>query len=211
MPMDGYRLNIHPKFPKAAELSQIGVTAEMRTESARLAAKYPNMKVRNRFWSFNRQAEVVVIEEDGKIFHLIYRGTNRGGRLIDLMFLSSAWGLEQESRAVTTLGTLLRHNMFKAYLLTGMFLETSKRSGLTYMFRRLRPTIVIDTKVPEGESVRMRCALCMHPIAHYEDSWAGAMTPTDDVIAALMMMRGDEPMLWRRSNQHPVWRPEAGL
>jgi hypothetical protein len=46
-------------------------------------------------------------------------------------------------------------------------------------------------------TTHVRCTLCMHPIAYYEDSWAGAMCPTDDVIAALMMMRGDEPMFWR--------------
>ena len=42
-------------------------------------------------------------------------------------------------------------------------------------------------------------------------SWAGAMVPTDDVIAHLSLMRGDEHMFWKRCNQHPSWRPEAGL
>lgn len=51
----------------------------------------------------------------------------------------------------------------------------------------------------------------MHPIAYYADSWAGAMCPTDDVIAHLMMMRGDEAMLWKRCNHHPAWHPGAGL
>lgn len=37
------------------------------------------------------------------------------------------------------------------------------------------------------------------------------MTPTDDVIAHLTLMRGDEPMFWRRANQHGPDRPEAGL
>lgn len=30
-------------------------------------------------------------------------------------------------------------------------------------------------------------------------------------VAHLMLMRGDEVMFWRRSNQHAPWRPEAGL
>lgn len=94
--------------------------------------------------------------------------------------------------------------------MTGMFGEFSPRSKLTYIFRRLRPTVVLDTR-SDPESVRVRCCLCMHPIAYYEDTFAGAMTPTDDVIAHLMLMRGDEPMLWRRSNQHPAWHPNAGL
>jgi hypothetical protein len=51
----------------------------------------------------------------------------------------------------------------------------------------------------------------MHPIAYYHGSWAGAMCPTDDVIAHLSLMRGDEAMFWKRSTQHPAYRPEAGL
>jgi len=65
--------------------------------------------------------------------------------------------------------------------------------------------------VGTGAEPRVLAALCMHPIAYYEDSWAGGMPPTDDVIAHLMLMCGDEPMYWRRSNQHPSWRPEAGI
>jgi hypothetical protein len=57
----------------------------------------------------------------------------------------------------------------------------------------------------------VRCTLCLHPIGYYANSWAGAMCPTDDVIAHLMMMRADEPMFWRKANQHPPHRPEAGL
>jgi hypothetical protein len=124
---------------------------------------------------------------------------------------SVAWGIEQEAAAVQLLGTLLRHHTFKQYLLTGMFLETSKRSGLTYLFRRLKPTVVIDARDNGQKSIRALCALCLHPIAFYAGSWAGAMTPTDDIIAHLMLMRGDEPMLWRRSNQHDPLDPRAGL
>jgi hypothetical protein len=47
--------------------------------------------------------------------------------------------------------------------------------------------------------------------AYYAGSWGGAMCPTDDVIAHLTLMRGDEPMFWRRSNQHHPKRHESGL
>ena len=57
----------------------------------------------------------------------------------------------------------------------------------------------------------MLCAPCLHPIAYYDGSWAGAMCPTDDVIAHLALMRGDEHMFWRRANQHAPWRREAGV
>lgn len=90
-----------------------------------------------------------------------------------------------------------------------MFAERSPRSGISYIFRRLRPTIALKA----GKDDRMRClaALCMHPIGYYDGSWAGAMCPTDDVIAHLMLMRGDEHMFWRRSNQHPAWSQFAGI
>lgn len=215
MPITGHRLVIEPKFPRAALIEEIGVTQEMRDQDeateARLKAKFGNCTVRSRFWSMHRKAEVVTFnDDDGKVRHGINQGINRAGMALNILDVSSAWGLDQEHRATQLLGTLVRHRIFKAYLLTGVLLETSKRSGLTYLFRRLRPTLVVDPKHPDGQ-LRLRCALCMHPIGYYEGTWAGAMTPTDEVVAALMLMRGDEPMLWRRANQIPIWRPEAGL
>lgn len=215
MPLDEKRLTIHPKYPHAAALCDMGITDKQRSEEAEkdadIKAKFGDFKIRNTFWSYNRKAEVVVAQDpDGKVRHYLYHGKPAAGRIFDTMYCSDAWGIEQESRAVHTLGTLISHRMFKSYLLTGNFMETSKRTGLCYIFRRLRPTIVLDMKHPDGD-VRIRCTICMHPIGYYSDSWAGAMCPSDDVIAHLMMMRGDEPMLWRRGNQHPPYRPESGL
>ncbi|MEG3807020.1 hypothetical protein DBT53_004480, partial [Aerococcus mictus] len=179
-------------FPRADALSNL-----LDTEPEK-PAENDGYTIRNRFWSFNRKAWVVVFEKDGRVGHVLDHGTNTATRLIETLDCSFAWGIEQESKAVQTLGTLLRHHIFKSYLLTGMFLETSKRSGLTYVFRRLRPTIVLDAK---GDHITVRCCLCMHPIGYYEGTWAGAMTPTDDVIAHLMMMRGDEPRIDRHSER----------
>jgi hypothetical protein len=128
--------------------------------------------------------------------------------LLDKLDCADAWGIEQEGNAVQTLGTLLRHRVFKQYLLTGMFMETSARSGVHYLFRRLRPTVAISTRTGDA---RVLAALCMHPIGYYEGTWSGAMTPTDDVIAHLMLMRGDERLFWSRCNQHPAWSPLAGI
>lgn len=129
-------------------------------------------------------------------------------RVLRTLGCQPAWGLEQESNAVRLLGSLVSHHQFKQYMLTGMFLETSKRSGVQYVFRRLRPTVALRH---ENESVRVLACLCMHPLGYYDESWAGAMCPTDDVVAHLTMMRGDEPTFWRRSTQHPAWHPGAGL
>jgi len=209
MPLEGHRLVIEPKFPRAKELSDLLISKEQRAREAATDKENEGYKVRNRFWSFHRNRWVMIYETpDGKIEWGLTKGTHPIARLIETLDCSFAWGIEQEARAVQTLGTLLRHHSFKAYMLTGMFMEKSKRSGLTYLFRRLRPTVVLDTS---RDDIRVRCCLCLHPIGYYEDTWAGAMTPTDDVIAALMLMRGDEPMLWRTSNQHPSWVPEAGI
>jgi len=109
-------------------------------------------------------------------------------------------------------GLLTDHQMCQ-YFLTGSFLETSKRSRVSYMFRRLRPTVAMTPRGQDASRDVMRClaVLCLHPIGYYEGTWAGAMTPTDDVIAHLLLMRGDEPGFWRQANQHAPWTPEAGL
>lgn len=124
------------------------------------------------------------------------------------MGVSAAWGIEQEANAIQLLATLLPHGKFRQYMLAGAFLETSRRSGVTYMFRKLRPTLALRQ---EGTTLRVLAALCQHPVAFYARTYAGAMCPTDDVIAHLQLARADECMLWRRSNQHAADSPEAGL
>ncbi len=130
-----------------------------------------------------------------------------------------AWNLDTELTAMDALADLLTERMYKAYILTGQFLETSKRSGLTYWFRRLHPTVVMT---PHGNrrayfhgaasrEITILCALCLHPLGYYAETRCGAMTPTDDVIAHLLLMRGDEHMLWKRANHHHPSTPESGL
>jgi hypothetical protein len=130
--------------------------------------------------------------------------------LVNTLGASVAWGAEQESKALTLLGEMISDYAMKCYMMTGTFLELSKRSGVMYLFRRLRPTIAMRPSL-HGNGTRCIAALCMHPIAHYEQSWSGAMCPTDDVIAHLALMRGDEHLFWKRSEQHSIDQPEAGL
>lgn len=197
MPLEGENLVIEPSYRFAKALGP--------KEEPKLPAE---VTVRNSFWSTRWRRIVVVYERDGRVKYWPERGCGHVDQELRTMGCSAAWGIEQERNALKTLGELLRHHTFKMYLLSGMFLETSKRSGVTYLFRKLRPTIAIRS---EGDRLRVLCALCMHPIAYYEDSWAGAMCPTDDVIAHLMLMRADEPMFWRRCSQHAPNRPQAGL
>ena len=125
---------------------------------------------------------------------------------------SDAWDLDAEHRAREKLRGHLSERQWRHYDLTGSFIETSERSRLTYVFRRLRPTIALT---PRGrrDNDHMRClaVLCMHPIGHYSRSWGGCLVPSDDVIAHLLFMRADEAGFWRVANQHEARTPEAGL
>lgn len=202
MAMEGCKLVIEPTYGMAASLMAIGREQENAEEID------PTFRVRNTFFSWKYRRNITVWELKGRVYRSIDTDSNPVDLLMDTLNASDAWGIDQERNAIDTLGTLLRHRQFKQYLLTGMFMESSKRSGLHYLFRRLRPTLAISDK---RGYLRCIAALCMHPIGYYEGSWAGAMTPTDDVVAHLMLMRGDEHMFWRRSNQHPAWVPQAGL
>jgi len=122
---------------------------------------------------------------------------------------AAVWPVEAERKAQKKLATLIRPDLFELYELTGHFPEISKRSLVTYLFRKGRPTIALR-QTEDGVS-NVLCALCLHPIGYYGDTWAGVMCPTDEVIAHLLMMRGSEDKFWANANQHPLDRPAAGL
>lgn len=202
MPIEGERLVIEPSFPWAEVLSGEAIKEDAEDEGWQL---------RNKWYCPRWRCEILVMQDpEGRVVHGKVPAFHHIRYDLSTLGCSDVWGIEQEGRAVQLLGTMLRHRQFKQYLMTGMFLETSKRSGTVYLFRRLKPTIAIAAGSPD-DGMKILAALCMHPIAYYEGSWAGAMVPTDDVIAHLSLMRGDEHMFWKRCNQHPPYRPEAGL
>jgi len=131
---------------------------------------------------------------------------------LQMIGIAITMDIEAERRAMKTIRQLLPEHLANAYEITGRFLETSKRSGVTYLFRRLAPTLAFRTEdTPRGPRSNFLAALCLHPIAYYDALPMGAMTPTDDVIAHLVMMRTDEAMFWRKSNQHGPNSPGAQL
>lgn len=202
LPIEGESLSIAPGYPFAQALSG-------STEQTDDCADDEKVHVRNTFWSTRHRRQICVFTDtDGLVRKCPMPGVGNLDIQLRTLGVSAVWGIEQEQMALQTLGTLIRHSAFKQYLLTGAFIETSPRSGVIYMFRRLRPTIAIR---PMAKHLRVLCALCMHPVGYYNDSWGGAMCPTDDVIAHLVMMRGDEHMFWKRCNQHAPNKPEAGL
>jgi hypothetical protein len=119
------------------------------------------------------------------------------------------WPLEAEIKATAKLKELIGEDRTTMYLLSGMFLESSKRSGVVYMFRKSRPTLAL--KSDANGQMKILCGLCRHSIGYYAGTWAGVMVPTDEVVAALCWMRGDEHGFWKGCNQHSAYRPECGL
>lgn len=205
MPLNDQRLIIEPTYPKAKELAAIGAPPASEDDGWRL---------RNQWYSRRHKCDIFLMEKDGKIDWGRLPAVHHLTQTLQTLGCADAWGIEQEQRALKLLAGMLRHRAFKQYLLTGMFLERSARSGVTYLFRRLKPTVALAARpglVDRGGGMRILASLCMHPIAYYANSFAGAMCPTDDVIAHLAMMRGDEHMFWKRCNQHPAHRPEAAL
>ena len=209
MPLEGETLVVEPTYPQAKELMAMCGGAEKPADIDDGDPELTGARVRNTFWSSHKQSDVVVIEKaDGRVVYGIRPGVNHFGFDLRTLGCSEAWGIEQESKALNLLGSLVTHRQFKQYLLTGMFVEASKRSGVTYVFRRLKPTVALH--VVAGQ-VKVLCALCLHPVSFYQGSWAGGLCPSDDVVSHLMLARGDERLFWARANQHPAWRAEAGL
>lgn len=194
LPVEGMPMHLEPRYPY--QLDKI-----FQKE------KEPNddgMRLANQWWDSRLNTFVLVIKKDGRTL-LGYRPVGSGVTLmLNTMGAAHVWLLSSEAKAVEKLEQMVGEWRTRCYLLTGTFLERSKRSGVCYIFRRLRPTIAFRDD-------RILCGLCLHPIGYYGESYAGAMCPTDDVLAHLCMMRGDEPKFWANANQHPVWHPSCGL
>lgn len=102
----------------------------------------------------------------------------------------------------------MNETQWRSYILAGTFVETSKRSGVKYIFRKLRPTVAL--REHEG-GLRCIAVLCLHPLGYYQETWCGTLAPTDDVLAHLLMMRGDERKYWAKAEHHRPWETEAGM
>lgn len=204
MPIGGMNLVLEKKYPYA-QLSTIG--EKLTPEQLAEAGHYTHVN----HWFSERLRGTVHIFRDNRtgLHERILMPWNQATMIFQTMAASDAWLIEAEANALAKLSSLLPHHMFRRYLLTGAFIESSKRSRMRYIFRKLRPTIALAPT--ENDGMKIVCTLCMHPIGYYEGSWAGAMVPTDDVIAHLMLMRGDEHEFWKRCNQHSLKHPQSGL
>lgn len=162
----------------------------------------------NSWWNARFQANIIVLHDREGRARLAMSMEDRLAFTIRTLEAAAVWPVEAEKKAQQKLATLIPEDLFEVYLLTGQFPEVSKRSQVTYLFRRGRPTVAIRQDETGGYPL---CALCLHPIGYYGDTWAGVMCPTDEVIAHLLMMRGSEEKFWANANQHPVDHPRAGV
>lgn len=121
--------------------------------------------------------------------------------------------VQNEFTAMEALIQKVNNNQWESYVLSGAFPETSKRSGVTYIFRKGLPTIAMrERKLEDGNNKReFLAALCLHPLAYFKDTFCGSYPPTDEVIAHLMLMRSDEHKFWAKANHHTLSDPLAGI
>lgn len=174
-------------------------------------------RVVNRWFSRKRNVEVFVLDRGGRRSVLASpvapdRSMDRLRFQLNTIGAADAWELDAEHKAREHLRRMLSDRQWRQYDLVGAFFETSPRSGLTYVFRRSRPTIVLSPRGRDGsETMRCLAVLCLHPIGYYSNSWGGCMVPSDDVIAHVTWMRADEARFWGKAVQHQPHEPEAGL
>lgn len=224
MPLPGMRLVLEDKHPQAALTAELQrIVDDEHPEEVTPddhAADPASLRVVNSWYSFQKGGTVLMIRDGDRLCWGLDAAQPRRNRMLFGPFETmDAWELDVELTAIERLAELLSPRMFAAYILSGGFLERSTRSGLSYFFRRCRPTLALSPRPgrralenPDADhGMRVICALCLHPLGYYAETFMGAMVPTDDVIAHLLLMRGDEAMFWRRANQHAPYLPEAGL
>lgn len=211
VPIKGERLVLEPRHPAYAAYQQID-SEGMLDYGYSCSNEDVNEETAlvNCFYSHRHRCDIVIYKVGNKIEWGKLPALNHVTHDFATMACSVAWKVDAEIQAMETLRGMLEPHIFKMYFLSGMFIETSKRSGVTYIFRRLRPTVALRPD-EKNNSMRILACLCLHPIGYYADTWAGALCPTDDVMSHLLLMRGDEPMFWKRANHIRPHRPEAGL
>lgn len=234
LPISGLKLQLEPRYPYqdlngfafdddedtkpdtsfAAEdlLKELDPTGTITALAKKLTSDYINKSKEVNSWFSRRTNEIITIFRgpDGRTFFTRDRVdyTERFRFIINTGIASHAWNLDAEIKALERLKQLIDHNAFATYMLTGTFAESSKRSKVIYMFRRCRPTLACrETAI----GTKILAALCLHPIGYYGESYAGCLVPTDDVMAHLLLMRGDEHKFWAKANHHPLWAAQAGV
>ena len=190
---------------------QIAALNEARTEFEQRLQTSLRAHTRN---SWNRLGDITYCIVDTEQGPMIYPEYHAGGRLrkilaeFDVRQLTQQ-SVEAEEKALKSLRSKINENQYRLYFLCGSFIERSLRSDIHYIFRKGKPTLALSFHGNEGG--KCIAALCMHPMGYYQYTHVGLMCPTDEVIAALLMMRGDERKFWSKSGQWHASDPRSGI
>jgi hypothetical protein len=186
VPIAGLNLVLEPRYKHKALsefrwkecYDQDGIRIPIEEEPPPPPSEYRTV---NSWWNNKYQLNVIVLKDKQGRARFTISIDHRLAFTFRTLEAASAWPIEAEQKAQQKLATLIPEEAFELYVLTGHFPETSKRSQVTYLFRKGRPTIAF--RQDEDAVSAVLCALCLHPIGYYGDAWAGVMCPTDEVIA----------------------------
>lgn len=196
---------------KRTPLAHTNITNPIRTEYGQELATR-NMKIRNSWESLGDVTVTVIDTDEGPMSLKTLHAGQRLRKMIDGMSLRASlpnMTADAEMKAMETIKKKLSVGQWNSYALNGIFPERSKRSDIYYFFRKGLPTIAVSYHKNKGG--RVLAALCLHPIGYYTGTYVGAMTPTDEVIAHLILMRGDERRFWAKSGQWHPSDPRSGI
>lgn len=185
------------------------------TESAERLSRSWRGKIRNSWNVLGDKTVNVVDSEDGPMWLEEPMAGQRLRKILADVGIRSdvAMTAEAELRAMESLKSKVKPNQYRTYVLAGAFFEHSKRSDLFYLFRKGRPTLAVSYHGTDdiSKAGRVLCALCLHPTGYYQFSHVGTMTPSDEVISALLLMRADEHGFWKKSGQWGMADSRSGV
>jgi hypothetical protein len=163
-------------------------------------------------WSIVGDRTISVIDTpEGPMCWPSYHAVARFSKMMRTacMRMESHLSAEAELKAMESLKAKVNPAQWRCYVLNGCFFERSERSDIHYIFRKGLPTIAMSYHgYPEGRAL---AALCLHPMGFFQYTHAGLMTPTDEVICHLLLMRADERKFWAKSGQWSVTDTRSGI
>jgi hypothetical protein len=165
----------------------------------------------NSWYVVGDQTVCVIATDRGPMALPRYGAVQRSAKLLRTLGtrMDSQMTVEAEMKARDALRSRINESQWRCYVLNDCFLERSERSDLHYLFRKGYPTLVFSY---HGDNEgRVIAALCLHPIGYYQYTHAGLMTPTDEVICHLLLMRADEHKFWAKSGQWRVTDTRSGV
>jgi hypothetical protein len=228
---DLYEINLHPAhidpytivFTELFELPGGLQTDAMSTEYwQRFFARLTNREwhkawlegVWINIWYPTKSIKVEVFKTPLGYIHFVM---HRWDRQWDLAFRTyrvqqKVGRVRAEQKARKELMKSLNRDQKRDFLLTNSFVVVG-RSGVHYRIRHGRPTLAYRTwSEAQGRiGVHFLAALCLHPLGYYYTTFAGCMSPGEEMIAHKDLIERDEHFFWRKANQHDITSATAGI